>query len=222
MRALLRPVTIAALGALCTGADAQQSVALGGVLGGKKALLIIDGAKPRALAVGEAAGGVQVLQVERERVTILVQGRRQTLQLEGGPLVLQAPQAAAPPHSTPGRAVLWADKLGHFVERGQINGRAVTFMVDTGASAVSIGRPDAERLGLPFLQQGQPVMMRTANGEVQGWHMRLQSVRLGSMEVSNLEAIVVPQAMPYVLLGNNFLAYFQMTRQGNEMVLERR
>jgi len=208
---------------LCAPARAQQTVALGGILGGKKALLIIDGNKPRALAAGDAAHGVQVLQIGRERVTILVQGQRQTLELGGEPLHLNAAApAAAPPASARPRIVLWADAQGHFVERGHINGRAVTFMVDTGASAVSIGRPDAERLGLPFLQQGRPVTMHTANGQVQGWHLRLPSVRLGTLEMKNLDAIIAPQPMPYILLGNNFLACCQMTRQGNEMVLERR
>jgi len=206
---------------LCMPARAQQTVALGGILGGKKALLIVDGGKPRALAAGDAAHGVQVLQVGRERVTILVQGQRQTLELGGEPLQLNAAAVPAPASARP-RVVLWADAQGHFVERGYINGRSVTFMVDTGASAVAIGRPDAERLGLPFLQQGRPVTMRTANGEVQGWHLRLQSVRLGALEVQNLDAIIAPQPMPYILLGNNFLACCQMTRQGSEMVLERR
>ena len=97
----------------------------------------------------------------------------------------------------------------------------MVYMVDTGASSVAIGRSDAERMGLPFLK-GQPVMMRTANGDAQGWRLRLDSVRVGDVEVFGVDAVVAPLPMPYVLLGNSFLAHVQMTRQGSEMVLERR
>jgi len=56
----------------------------------------------------------------------------------------------------------------------------------------------------------------------QGWRMRLDSVRIGDVEVLNVDAIITPQAMPYVLLGNSFLGQFQMTRTNDQMVLEKR
>jgi aspartyl protease family protein len=93
--------------------------------------------------------------------------------------------------------------------------------VDTGASTVAIGRQDAERMGLNY-QNGQPVRMNTANGVAQGWRMKLDSVRIGDVEVFGVEAIITPQPMPYVLLGNSFLTEFQMTRINDQMVLEKR
>ncbi|HNK05786.1 MAG TPA: retropepsin-like aspartic protease, partial [Giesbergeria sp.] len=66
------------------------------------------------------------------------------------------------------------------------------------------------------------VNMNTANGVTQGWRMRLDSVRIGDVEVLNVDAIITPQAMPYVLLGNSFLGQFQMTRTNDQMVLEKR
>ena len=104
---------------------------------------------------------------------------------------------------------------------GQINGKAVQFMVDTGATTVAIGKPDADRMGLEY-QTGQPVRMNTANGVAQGWRIRLNSVRIGEVEVFNVDAIVTPQAMPYVLLGNSFLTRFQMRRENDVMTLELR
>ena len=64
--------------------------------------------------------------------------------------------------------------------------------------------------------------MNTANGVAQGWRLKLDSVRIGDVEVFGVEAIVTPQAMPYVLLGNSFLTSFQMTRNNEQMVLEKR
>ncbi len=114
-----------------------------------------------------------------------------------------------------------ADNRGHFINSGTINGRVMQYMVDTGASTVAIGRQDAERMGLNY-QNGQPVRMNTANGVAQGWRMKLDSVRIGDVEVFGVEAIITPQPMPYVLLGNSFLTEFQMTRINDQMVLEKR
>jgi aspartyl protease family protein len=119
------------------------------------------------------------------------------------------------------KIVLMSDSRGHFVNQGLINGRVMQFMVDTGATTVAIGKPDADRMGLEY-QTGQPVRMNTANGVAQGWRIRLNSVRIGEVEVFNVDAIVTPQAMPYVLLGNSFLGSFQMTRNNDQMVLEKR
>ncbi len=194
-----------------------QSVALAGILG-SKALLVVDGAAPRSLAVGESLGKVRVLSVGREDAVVDVGGQQQRLRLGEAPVRLGSRQGAAEADT---RLVLFADSRGHFVEQGQINGQSMRYMVDTGASTVAIGRTEAERLGLPFLQ-GESIQMGTANGSTRGWRLRLDSVRIGGLEVRGVEAVVTPQPMPYVLLGNSFLAEFRMTRQGDQMVLEKR
>lgn len=208
------------MAALAPPSAKAQSVALSGVLG-SKALLVIDGGTPRALAAGDSLHDVRVLQVSGDTAEVEIKGRRQTLRLGEAPISLGGRGAAAGDPALGRRVVLKADNRGHFIERGQINGKTMVYMVDTGASSVAIGRSDAERMGLPFLK-GQPVMMRTANGDAQGWRLRLDSVRVGDVEVFGVDAVIAPLSMPYVLLGNSFLAHFQMTRQGSEMVLERR
>lgn len=218
LRAVL--LSLAAAAALAPPSATAQSVALSGVLG-SKALLVIDGGTPRVLAAGESLQDVCVLQVSGDTAEVEIKGRRQTLRLGEAPISLGGRGAAAGDPALGRRVVLKADNRGHFIERGQINGKTMVYMVDTGASSVAIGRSDAERMGLPFLK-GQPVMMRTANGDAQGWRLRLDSVRVGDVEVFGVDAVVAPLPMPYVLLGNSFLAHVQMTRQGSEMVLERR
>ncbi|MBL8353666.1 MAG: TIGR02281 family clan AA aspartic protease [Delftia acidovorans] len=218
LRAVL--LSLAGVSVLAPPPATAQSVALSGVLG-SKALLVIDGGTPRALAAGDRLQDVRVLQVSGDTAEVEIKGRRQTLRLGEAPISLGGRGAAAGDPALGRRVVLKADNRGHFIERGQINGKTMVYMVDTGASSVAIGRSDAERMGLPFLK-GQPVMMRTANGDAQGWRLRLDSVRVGDVEVFGVDAVVAPLAMPYVLLGNSFLAHVQMTRQGSEMVLERR
>lgn len=218
LRAVL--LSLAGVAVLAPPPATAQSVALRGVLG-SKALLVINGGTPRALAAGDSLQDVRVLQVSGDTAEVEIKGRRQTLRLGEAPISLGGRGAAAGDPALGRRVVLKADNRGHFIERGQINGKTMVYMVDTGASSVAIGRSDAERMGLPFLK-GQPVMMRTANGDAQGWSLRLDSVRVGDVEVFGVDAVVAPLAMPYVLLGNSFLAHVQMTRQGSEMVLERR
>ncbi|GHC80917.1 hypothetical protein GCM10007320_22960 [Pseudorhodoferax aquiterrae] len=211
----MRPA--AALAALLLAAGlgpAQaQSVALTGVLG-QRALLVVDGAGPRSLAVGESWRGVKLLALQGEQAEIEVGGRRSSVRLGASPVSMAGAGAGR-------RVVLQADGRGHFMGQGRINGQLVQFMVDTGASTVALDTTEAERLGLDY-RKGRQARVSTANGSTQVWVVRLASLRIGESELTDIEAAVVPQPMPYVLLGNNVLARFQMSRGPQQMVLEQR
>lgn len=214
MRRALLPCLSATL-TLSAAMPAQaQNVALAGILGGK-ALLVVNGSAPRSVAPGESHMGVQVISVGRDEAVLDSASGRRTVRLGEAPVSVGGSGAGQ-------RVVLKADARGHFVSSGQINGRFMQYMVDTGASTIAIGRPDAQRMGLQFEQEGQSVTMNTANGVAQGWRLRLDSVRVGDVELRGVDAIVTPQPMPYVLLGNSFLREFQMSRNGDEMVLLKR
>ena len=208
------PTVLLALAMLAPGLAWSQAVSLAGILG-SKALLVVDGSAPRGVAAGETHLGVKVLSVGRDEAVIEIKGARSTVRLGEAPVSVGARGGGGR------KIVLMSDSRGHFVNQGLINGRVMQFMVDTGATTVAIGKPDADRMGLDY-QNGQPVIMNTANGVAQGWRLRLNSVRIGEVEVLNVDAIVTPQAMPYVLLGNSFLGSFQMTRNNDQMVLEKR
>ena len=210
----LRPLLACAALCLAPLWAHAQAVALAGMLG-SKALIVVDAHPPKAVGAGDQFQGVKVLTIAKDEVTIEVQGARRVLRLG------EAPVSVGSRGGSGKRVVLIADSRGHFVNSGTINGRIMQYMVDTGASTVAIGRADADRMGLKY-QDGQPVRMNTANGVAQGWRMKLDSVRIGDVEVFGIEAIVTPQPMPYVLLGNSFLTEFQMTRINDQMVLEKR
>ncbi len=203
--------TLIALAAALSAAHAGQ-VALAGLLG-SKALIVVGSSAPRALAPGESHQGVKLVSVSGTDAVVQVEGSMRTLRM-GEPVSVGATSGKR-------RAVLTSDSQGHFLQQGQINGRSVTFMVDTGASTVALGQDDAERLGLPF-RSGEQVNMRTANGTTKGWRIKLDKVRLGEIELFGVQAVVTPQPMPFVLLGNSFLAEVQMTRNAQQMVLEKR
>ena len=212
MRTLLALLLVALAGA----AAAQQSVALQGMLG-RKALLIVDGAPPRTVAPGETHMGVKVLSTEGDQAWVEFGGQRHQLRVGDAPASVGGGGAG----SRGTTIVLPVGSGGHFFAQGTINGRATQFVVDTGASAVAIGLPEARRLGINH-QAGQIGRSSTANGVVTTWRVRLASVRIGDVEVFDVEAAVVPSEMPFVLLGNSFLNRFQMRRDPNQLVLERR
>jgi aspartyl protease family protein len=200
--------------ALAAGAAAQaQSVALSGMMGGK-ALLLVDGKPPKSVAPGETHLGVKVISVAADEALVEINGKRATLRLGESPVSVKG-------KSSGNKIVLIADSQGHFIGPGRINGQSMQFVVDTGATVVSLGMNDADRMGINY-KNGEPVRMSTANGNSNGWRIRLSSVRIGDVELSGVEAVVTPSSMPYVLLGNSFLTQFQMTRINDQMVLERR
>jgi aspartyl protease family protein len=211
----MRPAAALAalLAAAWLGQALAQSVALTGVLG-QRALLVVDGAGPRSVAIGETWRGVKLLSLQGEQAELEFGGRRTSVRLGASPVSMAGAAANK-------RIVLQADGRGHFMGQGRINGQLVQFMVDTGASTVALDVAEAERLKLDF-RKGRQVRMGTANGAIEVWLVRLASLRIGDSELSDVEAAVVPQPMPYVLLGNNVLARFQMSRGPQQMVLEQR
>ena len=201
---------------LATGAAAQQ-VTLAGVLG-NKALLVIDGGAPRGLAVGDTLGGVKLLSLQGNQAEIDLNGKRRMLRL-GEASTSSAGTAGSA--SDGQKIVLPVGSGGHFQTQGQINGRSVTLLVDTGATFVSLSEAEAIRIGLNY-KTGQAASLSTANGIVPAWRIKLVSLRLGDVVVYNVDAMVSAGNMPYVLLGNSFLSRFQMTRHNDQMVLDKR
>ena len=204
--------------ALLGGLAAAQSgsVMLTGTIG-SRAILIVNGGAPKTVAVGETYQGVRVVSVLPDQAQVEMGGQRVGLRMDSPVSV----GGGGGSRATGSRIVLPVDGRGHFMTAGAINGRPVSFMLDTGATTVALSAADAQRIGLDF-EKGQPVRMNTANGVTQGFRVRLSSVRVGDVEVYDVEAIVSPQPMPHVLLGNSFISRFSMRRDADQMVLEKR
>ncbi len=194
-----------------------QSVALQGMLG-NKALLIVDGSAPKTVAPGETHKGVRVVSTLGDQAVVEIEGKRHTLRVGEAPASVGGKGGGLARGS---RIVLTAGSGGHFMTQGAINGQVVSFMVDTGATSVAMGASDAERLGINY-KAGQIGQGSTANGIVTTWRVKLASVRIGDVEVHDVDASVLPMGMPHILLGNSFLTRFQMNRENDQMVLERR
>ncbi|CAN7402167.1 retropepsin-like aspartic protease family protein [Variovorax paradoxus] len=212
----MKPLLVAAqLLAAAAGAHAAGSVMLTGTIG-SRAILIVNGAPPKTVAVGETFQGVKLVSLQAEQAVVELEGKRVNLRMD-------TPVSIGGGGGTGGgsRIVLPADSRGHFMTQGAINGRPVTFMLDTGATSIALSADDAQRIGLDY-SKGQRIQMSTANGVSSGYKLRLQSVRVGDVEVYDIDAIVSPQPMPFVLLGNSFINRFSMRRDADQMVLEKR
>jgi len=207
---------LAALLAGAAGAAAAQSVALSGSLG-DKALLVIDG-RPRTLAVGTTDGDVRLVSVGSGTAVVEVKGQRLTLALGASPVSVGS---SAPAAGAGARIVMTADAAGHFFTGGTINGKSVRFLVDTGATMVGISQSEAERLGLDY-KKGAPLMSGTAAGVVTVYHVSLAAVRIGDVQLYDVDATVLPSQMPFILLGNSFLNRFQMKRENDKLTLDKR
>lgn len=216
LRRIGRHLTPAVFSCLCllpAGPLAAVEVGLAGVFPGK-ALLTIDGGEPRTVALGSrTAEGVQVLAIDRDAVTLEVDGRKRTLRV--GQSVVSQTSTSRPP-----TAVLNVDARGHFVTMGTVNGQAIRFLVDTGASMISLGAADARRIGLDPAR-GQAAFVDTANGRVLVSRIKLDSVRVGDIALYNVDALIHSQDMPVALLGMSFLNRLEMQRNGDTMTLKK-
>ena len=203
---------------LAAAAAAQaQGVSLAGSMG-SKAVLVIDG-QPATLAVGETARGVRLLRLDAGEAQVERGGVTSTLRLGAAPTALAGSARGAAAAAS--EIVIPVGPGGHFVTSGSINDRPVRFMVDTGATMVALSRAEADRIGLD-LGGAQRGTSQTAGGTVPVLALTLGRIRIGEVEVSNVQAIVVPGELPNVLLGNSFLQRFQMRRENDLMRLEPR
>ena len=192
-----------------------EFIVLAGMLG-IKALLVVDGTTPKATAAGETYMGVKVISTTTDEAVVEQSGKRRALRVGESPVHMGSSGSGSGK-----RIVLMAGSGGHFMTAGQISGKTMQFMADTGATSVAMGMQDAERAGINY-KSGQAVSVSTANGSAQGYRVKLTSVRVGDVEVFDVDAVVTPQAMPFVLLGNSFLTRFAMTRENDQMTLVRR
>lgn len=205
-------LTMAALLLLAPPACAAD-VALVGLIGAR-AIVVIDGAAPRTLAPGQkTAEGVMLLGTEKDAARFEIDGKKRTLRI-----------GTAYSASGPGRqsVTLKADARGHFVTMGSINGGSVRFLVDTGATLISLPAGEARRLGIDYMR-GRRGQVQTANGVAMVYRVKLDTVRIGDVTLSNVDAVVrKDDATGVTLLGMSFLNRMEMKRDGQNMTLTKR
>lgn len=201
------------LGGLLPALTMAQDVGLAGIMG-SKAMLMINGGEPQAVSVGQTVDGVKVLAIQGEQATIEVGGKKRPLRVGQHAIGVSNGDGSD-------KIIMTADGQGHFFTTGTINGTSVRFLVDTGASMISLGATDARRIGLDF-NRGQKALSNTANGQVVVSKIQLDTVRIAGVTLHNVDAVIHQNEMPIALLGMSFLNRMEMQRDGSTMTLKKR
>jgi len=115
--------------------------------------------------------------------------------------------------------VLQRNRYGHYVAAGQINGVPVTFLLDTGASDVSIPSNIADSIGL---ERGVSQTYNTANGQITAYATRLDRISIGGIELYNIPASINPADQGEgILLGMSFLKDLEFTQRGDTLTIRK-
>ncbi len=219
MRRAFRDLSAVLLGLLlATGVAAATDVSVVGLFT-NKAVVVINGGQPRTMSVGQTTPeGVRLISADSESATFEIDGKRETLRpgqkgvYAGGP----------PKASGRKKIVLTADSRGHFFTVGNINGVSTRFMVDTGATAISLSSEEAKRTGINYLS-GRKMMTQTANGVIPVYRVRADTVEVGGITLTNVDTIVIEGGrLPVALLGMSFLNRMEMRRDGDTLTLIQR
>jgi aspartyl protease family protein len=179
-----------------------------------KAIVSIDGSKPRTLSVGQTVQGVKLVAADSDSASFDVDGKRRTLtmgQSFAGGTTTAARQSVS----------LTADARGHFAAAGSLNGYPVTFLVDTGATVIAIGAAEAKRIGLDY-KAGQATGVGTTAGVVPAWRVKFNTVKVGGIMLNQVDGMVVESGLNVPLLGMSFLNRMEMRRDGETMTLIQR
>lgn len=180
-----------------------------------KAVVTINRGAPRTLSVGQkTAEGVVLISSDHASAVVEIDGKREKLEMG------QHFETAAQTGSRQS-VNLAQDGSGHFLAEGMVNGSHIRFMIDTGATLVSIPVSEAARLGIDY-QKGQPGYAILADGRrVASYRVILDSVTIGDLTLLNVEGSV-SQGSGIPLLGMSFLNRTEMRREGQSMTLTKR
>jgi len=170
------------------------------------------------LRVGQSSPqGIKLISADSNSAILEIMGKRQTYTLG-----MHQNARSFERQKKISEARVWANR-GMYVTTGLINGFPVNFLVDTGASAVAMNTEHAKRLGINYRYIGKRGAANTASGVVNTWMLKLDSVKVGDIELHNVEAAVVEgQGPSTILLGMSFLRHVTMQREGNLLQLQQK
>ena len=208
----MRIALVAAL--MLTAVSAQADVSLVGTLK-ERALLSVNGGAPRTFPVGATLpDGSRLVGVTSGEATIEDGGKRYVIRL--------GEYAASRPDGGGNSMVLSPDTNGHYAVDGAINGVPVKMMLDTGATLVSIPASMAARMGIDYKNTGRRAATQTAAGTAPVWIVKLDKVKVGTFEFSNVDGSINEAGLNVILLGNSVLKRLDMKTESGLLTLTKR
>jgi len=181
-----------------------------------RAVVIIEG-KQRILRVGQTSPeGIKLVAADSESALLEFEGEEFKGMLDG--------RVSARTRSPATEQVqIWRNPQGMYATTGSINGLPVSLLVDTGATQVAMNAAQARRLGIDYRVVGVPAAITTASRLEPAWAVTLDSVKVGEIELRNIEGVVLDGAQPEtVLLGMSYLGRLEIRNDGRLMTLQRK
>lgn len=180
-----------------------------------RAVVIIDGTQ-RLLTIGKPSPeGVTLISANSREAVLEIDGLQKTYEL--GREISSTFTGPAP-----GETVTIApDDGGMYLVNGSINGFQVGFVVDTGATLISMNKHQAKRIGLDYKMKGVESTSETAGGYARIFLVKLNEVKVGNITLHDVDAAVHDDEFPTViLLGNSFLGRVNMVREGMLLLIK--
>ena len=176
------------------------------------AVLTIDG-KQRLLKAGKTSPeGVKLISATSRIAVLEVDGQRHEMGISQS-------ISASFRQSEKKEVRIQSGRGGHYYAAGQINGRSVDFLVDTGATNIAMNKATAQRLGINY-RAGRESRAQTAGGIVPTYIVNLARVTVGGISVDNVIASVHLDDSPsVVLLGNSFLGQLELQQEDGVLVM---
>ena len=181
-----------------------------------RAVLIIEG-RQHILRVGQTSPeGVKLIEADSESARLEYQGQEFMGMLDGRVSTRTRSPATE-------EVQIWRNPQGMYATTGSINGLPVSLLVDTGATQVAMNAAQARRLGIDYRVTGRPAAITTASRLEPAWAVTLDSVKVGDIELSNVEGVVLEGVQPQtVLLGMSYLGRLEIRNDGRLMTLQRK
>ncbi|MDR0289216.1 MAG: TIGR02281 family clan AA aspartic protease [Rickettsiales bacterium] len=110
---------------------------------------------------------------------------------------------------------------GHFYIQAQVNGRNITFLLDTGATDIVLSQKDALNAGINLQNIQDFKIYETAKGQIRAGVVQIPQVKIGNFLINDVQASVNTHSMSHSLLGMSFLRYFHFTIRDNKLILYR-
>lgn len=186
-----------------------------------KALIIVNGGSPESIRAGQTKSGVKLISANSNAATFVIEGKRQVLKMGqaasvgGGSSTSSGGGVNSPVH-------LYADSRGHFYGKLNINGASLKYLVDTGATGVSLNSGDAKYAKIDY-EKGKKAFSNTANGRVKVYLVTLNTLKIGTIVLNNVKAVIHEGGSPSnVLLGMSALNRLDMKRENSRLTLTKK
>jgi aspartyl protease family protein len=212
---ILRHLPVLFTAGLLSIAQAAPDVRVVGLFS-DRAVLLIDG-QQHVLTAGQGGpAGVRLIAADSESALLEIDGHEVEARLDG--------RVTARKRTAEVQEVqVWRNNAGMYTTVGSINGLTVSFLVDTGASKVALNANEARRLGIDFRVSGTPARVGTASGVARAWAVTLDTVKVGSLELRNVGAVVLEGSAPeHALLGMTYLGRLEIDNDGRMMTLRKK